>query len=168
MMLVLIISAMLSSTVIAQSAPEIKGAFIYSFSKLVKWPDHVYTSQNASLTIGFIGETNVQAYLTAATSGRLVNAQKIEVRRIDISDIDKCQIIFIADSSRIEEVIRQCDGKPILTMSDVKGFAARGGAVEYVEVNGKVRFHINWKAANQGGLISNAKLKTLARRVINQ
>jgi hypothetical protein len=53
---------------------------------------------------------------------------------------------------------------PVLTVSDVRGFANLGGIIEFRIIANKVRFDINVNAAESAGLIISSKLLSLATR----
>ena len=63
------------------------------------------------------------------------------------------------------QVLSTLTGKCILTTSDVPGFAAEGGMVNFVQENEKVRFEINPGSAEKARLKISAKLLALARIV---
>ena len=52
--------------------------------------------------------------------------------------------------------------QPILTVSDIKGFTAYGGIIQFKLVDNKVRFTINIDAATRAGLTISSKLLSLA------
>ena len=51
----------------------------------------------------------------------------------------------------------------LLTVSDIKGFAAAGGVIELFAEDGKMRFEINTRAAQRAGLRISSQLLKLAR-----
>ncbi len=55
---------------------------------------------------------------------------------------------------------------PILTVSDIKNFAARGGMIQFVPSGKKVRFIINRKAMQNVGIKPSANLLRIAREIV--
>ena len=66
----------------------------------------------------------------------------------------------------VESVIKKIADKSILTVSDIDGFAVKGGCIRLHVIKGKVRFNINVAAAHQANLKVSAKLLELAKVVI--
>ncbi|MBL7215949.1 MAG: YfiR family protein, partial [Phycisphaerae bacterium] len=52
-----------------------------------------------------------------------------------------------------------------LTISDLVGFAKRGGIIGFVEDNNKIRFEINLDAAQKENIKIRSQLLTLAKEV---
>ena len=49
-------------------------------------------------------------------------------------------------------------GRSILTVSEIEGFAKRGGIIRFITENNKIRFRINFEAAKAANLIISSKL----------
>jgi hypothetical protein len=57
---------------------------------------------------------------------------------------------------------------PILTVSEIEGFAQRGGIINFIIVEKKIRFEINPDAAKQVGIHISSQLLQLARIVTDE
>jgi hypothetical protein len=55
----------------------------------------------------------------------------------------------------------------VLTVSDIEGFTAYGGIIQFKLVDNKVRFNINTDNARQAGLTISSKLLSLATIIRN-
>lgn len=96
-------------------------------------------------------------------------------RRVDFSaisgsaDAGGCEFVFIgrSESSRLDSVLRRLQGRRLVTVSDIDGFAEAGGMVEFsLRKDGSgVLILINRKAALNQGVEFNAQLLRLARIV---
>jgi hypothetical protein len=63
-------------------------------------------------------------------------------------------------------LILSCTGnKPILTVSDTKGFAEKGVLINFYMMGDKIKFEINEKAVHESGLVMSYRLLNLARIV---
>jgi len=66
----------------------------------------------------------------------------------DFKDLRDCNILFVSSSEKehIESVIDAMKGLPILTIGDAPGFAKRGGIINFMLEDNKVRFEVNVEA----------------------
>lgn len=78
-----------------------------------------------------------------------------------------CDFIFISrsESASVEFILRKLDGKRIVTVSDIPGFAKAGGMVELTVSGEHVGVTLNRRAAQKQGLEFNAQLLRLAKVV---
>jgi hypothetical protein len=74
-----------------------------------------------------------------------------------------CQILFVAPSSRqaVADALDKVRGQPVLTVTDDDASAARG-MIDFVLKDSRVRFRIDLRAAERGGLSISSKLLGLA------
>jgi hypothetical protein len=81
-----------------------------------------------------------------------------------MEDISGCHILFIGYSAKdhLTELFKFVHKKPVLTISDMQGFANRGGMINFRRVKNYIRFEINAKAAQQAGLKISSQLLKLA------
>ena len=84
-----------------------------------------------------------------------------------IGDGIVCDFIFISrsESASVEFILRKLDGKRIVTVSDVPGFARMGGMVELTVSGEHVGVTLNRRAAQKQGLEFSAQLLRLAKMV---
>jgi hypothetical protein len=75
-----------------------------------------------------------------------------------------CQGVFLASSEmgRFKAVLDSLAGRSVLTVGESKGFAARGGIVNFVLEDGRVRFEINHTAAIRANLKISSELLQVA------
>ena len=74
-----------------------------------------------------------------------------------------CNILLISASEKnqLQNILEMTKNKNILTVSDSNGFALEGVAINFVLVEGKLKFEINSNAINQAGLqVSSHLLKS--------
>jgi hypothetical protein len=75
--------------------------------------------------------------------------------------------VFVSASERgrLPEILSALGSKSVLTVSEVEEFAARGGVINFVLVDNRVRFEINPGAAKRSGLKISSELLRLGRIV---
>lgn len=150
----------------ASSEYLIKAGFIYNFAKLMEWPAPAFSQANSPIVIGVLGADPFQGMLDDVLRGKQVNGREFVVRHLKWGDdLRSCNILFVSSSERahFDDVFRLIKGLPILTIADTPGFAQRGGIINFVLEDNKVRFDINVSAARQANISISSRLLALAR-----
>jgi hypothetical protein len=62
----------------------------------------------------------------------------------------------------LEDVLERTNGKPILTIAESEGFAARGVLFNIVLSGESLQFEVNARALKESGLVVDSELLTLA------
>ncbi len=142
------------------SEAAIKAAFVYNFAKFVEWQS---TPAAGEVKICTAGVDNELAATVAALEGKPLQTRTVSIRRdVRTADLDICQVLLVGSGGRaLAEAARGKTG--LLTVSDIKGFAAAGGVIELFAEDGKMRFEINTRAAQRAGLRISSQLLKLAR-----
>jgi hypothetical protein len=147
------------------SENQVNAAFVYNVARYVSWPQ----STSGSFMIGILGKGSLdRAWLEL--KGKQVHGRTLEVRKSDdLEELTSCQIIFIGAPTRknISRILLVLQDHPILTISNLNGFAQSGGMVHLFTENDRIRFKINLSAARQSGLKISAQLLKLAKEVID-
>lgn len=136
--------------------------FIYNFSKYVKWPEDQNTGK---FVIGVYGSSIIEKDLVEMAASKKVNGLPIEVRHFkSVEGLDQCHIIYVAssESGKIDQIISKTNSKPILIVTDKPGLANRGAAINFVELDGKIKFELNQQNAESRGLKVAGALTSLA------
>ena len=147
---------------------EIKAAFLYNFVQFVKWPPGVFSSPDAPLNIGVLGDDPFNGALEDTIHGETVDGHKVVVKHAqNLDDLRDCQLIFVARSeeSKVDQILSTTGPRPILTVSEIERFAENGGDIDFYIAGGKVRFEINATAARHAGLKLSSQLLALGRIV---
>ena len=142
----------------------VKAAYLYNFAKFVEWPPGVFADADAPLRICIVGD-NPFGDALASLSGKTVESHPVEVRPISAATgFDKCHIVFISrtEQGRFKALLTKLGRLPILTVSDIGGFAQAGGMIGLVEAEQRIRFDINVSATRQSGLKLSSQLLKLA------
>jgi hypothetical protein len=128
----------------------------------------VVGNAGAPLVFGVMGKESFAAVLEQTVGGKTVNNRPLVVRRIsNPHEVQGCHILFIGLSEKwtLEEILRAVGNARVLTVSETHAFVHRGGMVNFVMEEGKVRFEINVDAVGRSGLQISSKLLRLARVV---
>ena len=142
---------------------KLKAALIYKLPKFVRWPHG--NSSDTPFGLCLVGENRFQGALRSL-EGLAVNARRIELRQIDLDELEssRCEMLFISASldDQLPELLERLSGKPIMSVSDMEGFAERGGGIEIARAENRLNFRINLESVRQGGLEVAAPLLDLA------
>jgi hypothetical protein len=154
----------------AHGAPEyeVKAAQTAKFASYVEWPA---SARGGSLIIGLVGRDPSGGTIEQALTGANVSGRRVELRRVSATDtagLRECNILFVSGSEedRAGEIIRQVQGYPVLTVGESANFAASGGMLEFIVVDGQIRYVANPNAAARSGLKLTSGLLRIARRVV--
>lgn len=151
------------------SSPEylVKAAFVYNFARFVEWPSERSQEPDGPFTLSVLGKDPFGASLESIR-GKRVKGRDMEIRRVDgIENLQRCHILFISGSEKenLSRILMKVSDWPVLTVSDMDGFAHRGGMINFRTVEKKIRFEINLNAAERTGLKISSKLLKLAKIV---
>ncbi len=136
--------------------------FIYNISKYVKWPE---ARNSGKFLIGVLGTSTIQKELKSMAVTRKVNGMSIEIKQFNVvSEISDCHILYVSasESELLDQVLLKIGSKPVLIITDKPGLAKKGAAINFVEVEGKVKFELNQKNAESKGLKVASSLTSLA------
>ncbi len=147
----------------AQSLEEhdAKAAFVLKLVNFVQWP----SNGSNDLVIGFIGADQTSEALQRLASGKLVNGRGITVRRLSQDgDLKACQVIFLGAAGRKDfpSVLERLRGTSVLTVGESDGFGQRGGMINILLNDGRIRFEVNPHAAERAHLQISSRLLSLA------
>jgi hypothetical protein len=146
---------------------QIKAAFLFNFAKFVQWPPSVFSSDNAPIVIGILGENPFGDNLARMVKNKTVDGRSLLVKEIvSVPEAVNCQILFISRSeeNRLTEIIKTLNTSSVLTVADMDHFTVNGGMIRFVLDAAKIHFEINNEAATRAGLRISSKLLTLAVR----
>jgi hypothetical protein len=146
---------------------KVKAAFLLNFTKFVTWPETVNTS--AAFPLCVVGEDPFGAALNGVEE-KQISGQYINLRRgLVIGDgLEQCRMLFVGNSERtnLKRILKIVAGKPVVTVSDIEGFAQAGGMFEFKDQGGRLSFVINNTKAKESGLRISASLLSLALEVL--
>ena len=142
---------------------RLKAALIYKLTRFVEWPEGEF--DHDAFDVCLLGHDSFGGALDAL-EGRKVRSLRIRIRRFVQSESvsASCRILFISDSKRpfLENILNALSHRPTLTIGDMRGFAEKGGIIEFVQEGKRLGFKINLAQANAAGLRLAAPLLELA------
>lgn len=168
----LLLAAILASSASAAPGPsgeaEVKAVFLLNFMKFVEWPPDSFPNPQSPIVIGVLGADPFGFALDQAVAGETVDGRPIKIKRFKtLGEMAPCHILFISSShaERLPDILRRLRLSRTLTVADMDGFAARGGAIQFRAEGGRMRFEISRDAVDEAGLKMSARLLNLASAV---
>ncbi|MGE0754497.1 MAG: YfiR family protein [Alphaproteobacteria bacterium] len=177
--IILALNAVLAPAAVLASAKtesEIKAAYIYKFVLLLKWPDDKELKDDvaAEVNICTLGVENIgdlQAVSLAATQrSKGLRTFKVVPRNNWAGVGGACHIFYIGNSqaASVGAIVNDLQNQPVLTVSDINGFAKAGGMIEFSHIDDKVKIGVvNKGAAAKAGLRIDPGLFEVALKVIS-
>jgi hypothetical protein len=147
---------------------QVKAAYLYKFSAYVEWPEKSFPSPDSPLRIGIVGADALADELGKIAIGRTVNGRPVIVRKLRREDsLAGLNVLFIGSSNnkRLPEILAAVKGQPILIVTESDDALAVGGMINFVVIDGKVRFEIAPKTAGLSQLSISARLLAAAYKV---
>ena len=146
---------------------QVKAAFLYNFAKFVEWPKSVDAGASKQLVLGILGKDPFGEDIKTIQDKRVKDRTLQVIRAEHLEELGNCDILFIGASMKgqLDSTLKELDGKPVLTVSDTRGFAQQGVMINLFTINNKIRFEINLQAVEQSGLKISSQLLKLATLV---
>ena len=157
--------ALASSPEAAASEYELKAVFLLNFASFVDWPAAAFVTAEEPMVFCVFAGDPFGGALDQASKGKTINGRRVLTRiTSDAILIRSCHVIFFPRSqmrgyAEIAGVLTKLD---ILTVGEVSGFSERGGIINFVVHEGRVRFEVNPTAAERHHLKVSSKLLQLA------
>lgn len=145
---------------------QVKAAFLYKFGDFVDWPPGALPEGRA-FTIGVLGADAVADALEQIVAGRAVQNRPVIVRRLRLGEsLAGVHVLFVGASriERLGEVLAQAGA--VLVVTDAPDGLERGGVINFVPVDRRLRFDVALGAAGRMHLRISARLLAVARRVV--
>jgi YfiR/HmsC-like len=148
------------------TAPALKAAYLYNFAKFTTWPGEALAPAEP-LVLCVLNDRAVNDGLASLALDRSIEGHALVVRatKLDSPTLNACRILFVAglDAPGSAALLDKLAGKPILTVSDLDGFAQSGGIAGFYVEGGTLKFAINLDATQRAGLHLSSKMLSLAR-----
>jgi len=169
-----------------EKAAKVKAAYLLNFIKYTQWPGSSFESEDSPIVITVLGDCDLWSPLTDAVShSGPVNGRRLEVRRVSYpapdsqgrisaerwNDFDsllrRSHVLYMCSlsSERSRDVLRRVEGRSVLTVSDMPGFAEAGGMLGLRLSENRIVFQANPKAIQKTDLTVSAKVLKLAEIV---
>jgi hypothetical protein len=148
---------------------QIKSAYVFNFIKFVEWPVEA-VKRGSRINLCVIGNDELRTSL-ASLNGR--KAGEYEIRTIPHTGneiLSACHVLYIGEHEqrRLVPIIKSLGDAPVLTISDIPGFAERGGGIGLINRNDKMLFEVNLASTRKAELRLSSQMLNLAANVFGK
>lgn len=145
---------------------ELKAAFVLRLAGFVDWPEKAFAGPASPLVVQVAGAPGLAAELERMAASQRIHGRAVEVRRGSAPG-PGAHVVFLGSgaAASVPGIVRDTAALPVLTMSDLPGFARRGGIFELVRDGARIRFEVNEAHARRAGLRVSAQVLRLASAV---
>lgn len=148
---------------------RIKAAFLYKFSGYVDWPAACFPRPESPIVIGVAGDERLASELAQMTTGRTTAGHPIRALRMDRDDSPRSvHILFVtgSEAARLQQWAEASRGAPVLIVSDSEGALDRGGMINFIPNEGRIRFEVALSPVQACGLKLSSGLLAVAKNVV--
>lgn len=142
----------------------VKANYLYKFTPFVEWPPAAFETPASPFNLCVAGHDPFGAAMERVVRDRRVGDHPVMLIRLPIvAKGAACHMLFLG-RSRVQtpqQMLAAVAGQPILTVAD-QGLSAKGAMVQFVLVDGRVRFEIRPDAVQAAGLNLSSKLLALS------
>ncbi|HKO66252.1 MAG TPA: YfiR family protein [Burkholderiaceae bacterium] len=146
---------------------SVMAAYIYRLITYVEWPVSAFPSPEAPIVIGVVNADDIAAELEQVVQGRTAQGRRLQVRRVAPGEASiGVNVLFIGEGvPRVLQAAKTLAERSVLTITGVERGMDYGSVINFVNIDGRVRFEVNVVAAEKSGLRLSSRLLTVATRV---
>ena len=143
---------------------DVEAAYLFNFAKFVTWPASSPV-QNGAFNICVFGDDPFGPSLDRIISGEKIDGKTVVDKKISSpEEAPTCSILYISSSEvgRLNRILSAVKNAPILTVSDIPDFTERGGIIQFVLRDSRVRFEVNLGPVQRDRLTLSSELLKVA------
>jgi hypothetical protein len=147
---------------------QVKAAYLYKFGSYIEWPSSVFATAESPITIGVRGADAIANELIRIAIDHTINGHPVIVRKLGAGDgLTGINVLFVGNELRehTADILASAQNLPILIVTETEQALARGSMINFVLVEGRVRFEAAPKSARQNNLTISARLLAAAYRI---
>lgn len=145
----------------AQSKDQVYAGIIMHITKYVEWG----SGEATVVKIGVVNNAKLVDALNQIVKEKNVNFKNVEVsKKSDVTNIDDIDILFLTkkSSSLCSKISTKAEEEKILVITEMKSASMICPAINFIEENGKLKFELYTKIAENCGLMVSEQLKKFA------
>lgn len=154
----------------ALSVDEAKAAYVFNFIKFVEWPFSADAGVSA-ITICVMGD-DAWGEVLAQLEGRKIGTHKLHIKQAMLygDKLSSCQVMVIGSGMRkkIAALLSESGEDFLLSISDIEGFAEKGGCIGMIEREGHWLFEVNLESMRRKKLLLPGQVLNLAANVFGR
>jgi hypothetical protein len=136
---------------------------LYNFSRNINWPDE---NKSGDFVITIIGDKELFTEMTKLTQNMKVGLQPIVVKYFSsVNEVSGYQQIVFVDnwqSNKINALVQKTTGSHTLIVSETEGLIEKGSMINFVPINGVMKFELNKEGLRKNNLMASSVLEKMA------
>ena len=154
----------------ALSEVQMQAAYVFNFIKFVEWPADTVKAGD-KIRVCMIGDDGLHASLSAF-NGRKAGEYELQImpQSLDSDDLSACHVLYIdeREQRRVVSILKSLGDAPVLTVSDISGFAERGGSIGLLYRDNRMLFEVNLAATRKARLHLSGQMLNLAANIFGR
>lgn len=144
---------------------QLKAAYLTKFLNFIEWKSGYGAEPKRSICI--LGDNPFGDSIEVLASAYKMAVDIRELR--GASEADGCHLVYVSrsENSRLAPILETLNASGPVTVSDIAGFAERGGTIELIVQGRHVRFVINQRQATQSKFRLSSQLLALAKDLLS-
>jgi len=134
----------------------LEAEFLERFTRFIEWPSSSTVGDaTVPFVIGVVDRGEVLEALERVAAKSKVKGKSLDVRAVaSPGQAVTCNVVFVGavGQDRFREIVAAVGNRPILVVSDSRGFAKRGSMINFITDGEFVQFELNPTAAEANGL----------------
>jgi len=170
----LAVPAMIATSAQAQapaSEEAVEAAYLHKFPGFVDWPADAFRTPASPILIGLAGAPKVFDELTRIARGRLVLGRPVEAVVVSADELPpELNVLFIGKdaASGARRLIDEARRAHVLVVTDMPEGLKAGATLDFVQVDGRLRFEASLPAAHRADIKLSSKLLSVAYKVVEE
>jgi hypothetical protein len=148
---------------------KVKAAFLLNFARFTTWPESSVNKADLQFSLCVLGSDPFGPALNGVDSKEIAG-KNVQLRHPStVADgLSQCRLLFVSKSEQanLKRILTAIAGQPIVTVSDIEGFASSGGTFEFKDKDGRLSFVVNNTKAKECGMRISSSLLNLAVEVL--
>jgi len=150
----------LSAGSVKAGIENLKSVYIFNFIRFSDWPAQGELKKTSNIRLHVLGEPEILSVMQSIADKPAGKAMDLHISNCSTDVcIKHASALFIGKPVvKYQHLLQLVAGRPILTISDIPGFASHGGMIEMKYHNKKLTFVVNVQAVKRAGLYISAQL----------
>ena len=136
--------------------------FVYNIAKYTQWEP---ARSEGDFTIGVLGSKEVAATFEQNLQGKKIGYQTVKVvHYATAADIKYCHVLFVPVGAKadLNQLLAAWGNKNVMICTERDGWGQRGSTVNFITVDGKIKFEVNNASLARAGLKMASSITSLA------
>jgi hypothetical protein len=147
---------------------DVKAAYLFNFGKFIRVNGTARPAPRSTFDLCILGRDPMGRAIDDIAANESIDNRTVRIVRIaDVSQAHGCEVLFIGSSeeAQLRENLAIIAKSDVLTVSDAPDFLDRGGMIQFVLQQNRVRFAINLDAVNRTHLVLSSELLKVASTI---